>query len=129
MHSRARPGTLTWPYLCVSTKGKGALLRSASSKRDCQTLGGAVFGLPCRRLTGRTTASGKSYHWQIVSVCRARYVAKDLPASPGGSCLCCEINFLTKKQSFLSCNPRLMSQHFTRQLFTTKSKKSNFKTL
>lgn len=85
-----------------------------------------MFGFPCCRMTGRTTLSGKSYHQRIVGVCRACYVAEDLPACPGGSWLCCEINFLTKKQSFLSCNPRLMSQHFTHQLFTTTSKKSNF---
>lgn len=53
--------------------------------------------------------------------------AKDSPASPAGSCLCREINFLTKKQSFLSCNLKLLHQHFTYQLFTTKSKKNNFK--
>lgn len=117
-----------WPYLCSSTKAR-ELCCAPLHQQDCHAPGGAMLGLPCCRMMAEPECLGNPPLREHPCLQGTHRVAQALPASSGGSCLCCEMNFLTKKQSFLSCNPRLMSQHFTHQLFTTKSKKSNFKIL
>lgn len=128
MHRETWPGTINGPASALTpSQGSSAVLHSMQMGLPHSWWGNAWVSL---LQNDRQNHSLGNPPLTDPPCLQGTYcVAQGLPTSPGGGCLCCEMNFLTKKQSFLSCNPRLMSQHFTHQLFTTKSKKSNFKIL